>query len=78
MLLLAVRREMLLLLRLVLMARSSSGCSTHVVWMVVVMMGDRITWSKIKLRRCNARLPGSGWPVHALMVHMVRVRGWNR
>lgn len=78
MLLLAVRRDMLLLLRLMLMAGPGCGPSTHVVRMVVVMVGDRITWSEVKLRRCHARLPGSGWPMHALMVHMVRVGGWNR
>lgn len=69
MLLLAVRREV----RLVLMGGTSCGSSTHVTWVVVVMMRDLITWSKIKLWRCHARWTGTGWPVHTLMMHMIGV-----
>lgn len=69
MLLLAVRREV----RLVLMGGTSCGSTTHVAWVVVVMMRDLITWSKIKLRRCHSRRCGTGWPMHALMMHMIGV-----
>lgn len=73
MLLLAVRRDMLLRL-LVLMAGTSSGASAHVVRMVMVMMRNWIAWSKIQLWCCHARLAGSWWCMHSLMMHMIGMR----
>lgn len=72
-LLLMVVRWMVLLL-LMLMARPGSR-SSHVIWMMVVMMRDWIAWPKIKLWCSDTRLTGRRWPVHALMVYMVGMRG---
>lgn len=74
-LLLVVVRWMVLLL-LMLMARPGSR-SSHVIWMMVVMMRDWIAGPKIKLWCCHTRLTGRRLPVHALMVHMIGMSGWS-
>lgn len=74
-LLLMVVRWMVLLL-LMLMARPSTR-STHVIWMMVVMVRDCITGPKIKLWCCHTRLTSRRWSVHALMVHMIGMRKWS-
>lgn len=73
-LLLMVVRWMILMLLLMLKARPGSR-STHVIWMVVVMMRDWLAGHNIKLWCCHARLTGRRWTMHALMVHMAGMRG---
>lgn len=74
-LLMVVRWMVLLLLLLMLKARPGSR-SSHVIWMMVVMMRDWIAGPKIKLWCRHTRLTGRRWSMHALMVHMIGMRGW--
>lgn len=74
-LLMVVRWVVLLLLLLMLKVRPADSRSSHVTWMMVVMMRDRIAGPNIELWCWHTRLPGRRWPVHTLVVHMVGMRG---